>query len=73
MPSIVTFLGKGGTGRTISAIATAKKLATEGKKVLLVSQDSSPAFGMALGTTPTPQPQTIRLTWLLCSSILLFC
>ncbi|HEY9770243.1 MAG TPA: ArsA family ATPase [Coleofasciculaceae cyanobacterium] len=59
MSSIVTFLGKGGTGRTISAIATAKKLAKEGKKVLLLAQDSSPAFGMALGTTPTTEPQEI--------------
>ena len=56
MSSIVTFLGKGGTGRTISAIATAKKLATSGKKVLLMGQDSSPAWGMALGATPTSEP-----------------
>ncbi|MDJ0591533.1 MAG: ArsA family ATPase [Pleurocapsa sp. MO_226.B13] len=59
MSSIVTFLGKGGTGRTISAIATAKKLATEGKKVLLIGQDSSPAWGMALGVTSTAEPQAI--------------
>ncbi|MEL6929498.1 MAG: ArsA family ATPase [Cyanobacteria bacterium J06600_6] len=59
MSSIVTFLGKGGTGRTISAIATAKKLATEGKKVLLVGQDPSPAFGLTLGATPTTEPQEI--------------
>ena len=59
MSSIVTFLGKGGTGRTISAIATAKKLATEGKKVLLMGQDSSPAWGMALGITPTAEPLEI--------------
>jgi anion-transporting ArsA/GET3 family ATPase len=59
MSSIVTFLGKGGTGRTISAIATAKKLATEGKKVLLMGQDSSPAWGMALGITPTREPLEI--------------
>ncbi|MGD1919534.1 MAG: ArsA family ATPase, partial [Pleurocapsa sp.] len=56
MSSIVTFLGKGGTGRTISAIATAKKLATEGKKVLLIGQDSSPAWGMVLGMTLTNNP-----------------
>jgi len=59
MSSIVTFLGKGGTGRTTLAIATAKKLATAGKKVLLMGQDSSPAWGMALGTTPTAEPQEI--------------
>ena len=59
MSSIVTFLGKGGTGRTISAIATAKKLATSGKKVLLMGQDSSPAWGMALGATPTTEPTEV--------------
>ncbi|MBE9047665.1 ArsA family ATPase [Pleurocapsales cyanobacterium LEGE 10410] len=59
MSSILTFLGKGGTGRTINAIATAKKLATEGKKVLLMGQDSSPAWGMTLGVTPTVEPQEI--------------
>lgn len=59
MSSIVTFLGKGGTGRTTNAIATAKKLANEGKKVLLLGQDSSPAWGMALGITPTSTPQEI--------------
>ena len=59
MSSIVTFLGKGGTGRTISAIATAKKLATEGKKVLLIGQDPSPAWGMVLGIKPTVEPQEI--------------
>jgi len=59
MSSIVTFLGKGGTGRTISAIATAKKLATEGKKVLLMGQDPTPAFGLTLGATPTTEPQEI--------------
>ncbi len=59
MSLIVTFLGKGGTGRTISAIATAKKLATEGKKVLLMGQDPTPAFGLILGATPTTEPQEI--------------
>lgn len=59
MSSILTFLGKGGTGRTISAIATAKKLATDGKRVLLVGQDSSPAWGMVLGMTPTTEPQSL--------------
>lgn len=59
MSLIVTFLGKGGTGRTISAIATAKKLANEGKKVLLMGQDPSPAWGIVLGASPTTQPQEI--------------
>jgi anion-transporting ArsA/GET3 family ATPase len=59
MSLIVTFLGKGGTGRTISAIATAKKLATEGRKVLLMGQDPTPAFGLILGVAPTTEPQEI--------------
>jgi anion-transporting ArsA/GET3 family ATPase len=59
MSLIVTFLGKGGTGRTISAIATAKKLATEGRKVLLMGQDPTPAFGLILGVPPTTEPQEI--------------
>lgn len=59
MSSIITFLGKGGAGRTTMAIATAKKLAIEGKKVLLMGQDSSPGFGLTLGATPTTEPQEI--------------
>ena len=59
MSSIVTFLGKGGTGRTTVAIATAKKLATEGKKVLLVGQDAGPSLGILLGIKPTPTPLEI--------------
>jgi anion-transporting ArsA/GET3 family ATPase len=57
MSSIITFLGKGGTGRTTVAIATAKKLAREGKKVLLIGQEYSPDFGMRLGVTPESKPQ----------------
>ena len=59
MSSIVTFLGKGGTGRTTLAIATAKKLAAEGKKVLLFGQDSGPALSISLGITVTSEPQEI--------------
>lgn len=48
MSLIVTFLGKGGTGRTTLAIAAAKAHAQRGQKVLLLSQDASPALGLAL-------------------------
>ncbi len=41
------------------AIAAAKKLALEGKRVLLLGQDSSPAFGAALGATLSLDPQEI--------------
>lgn len=57
MALILTFLGKGGTGRTTGAIATAKKLAAQGNRVLLLSQDPSPTpsllLGTALATSPT--------------------
>jgi arsenite-transporting ATPase len=59
MAFILTFLGKGGTGRTTIAIAAAKKFASQGQRVLLVGQDSSPAFGMALGAAVGADPQEV--------------
>lgn len=56
MALILTFLGKGGTGRTTLAIAYAKRLAAEGKRVLLAFQDPGPApsllVGQSLGVDP---------------------
>ena len=49
MTLIITFLGKGGTGRTTVAIAAAQKLSAEGKRVLLVSQEAGPALSMLIG------------------------
>ncbi|MEB3308807.1 MAG: ArsA family ATPase [Snowella sp.] len=51
MTLIITFLGKGGTGRTTTAIAVAKKLARLGSRVLLMGQDLS--LGFLLGTSLT--------------------
>ncbi len=51
MTLITTFLGKGGTGRTTTAIAVAKKLARLGSRVLIVGQD--PALGFILKTSLT--------------------
>lgn len=59
MAQIITFLGKGGTGRTTIAIAAAKQLASQGSRVLLAAQDPSPAFGILLGATPGPNPQAV--------------
>lgn len=59
MAFILTFLGKGGTGRTTLAIAAAKKFASQGKRVLLIGQDSSPAFGLVLGLTVGAEAQEI--------------
>ncbi len=57
MTLTLTFLGKGGTGRTTLAIAAAKQLASQGKRVLLAGQDSSPAWSLLLdaevGSDPT--------------------
>ena len=59
MSSIVTFLGKGGTGCTTTAIAAAKNLAQQGRKVLLLTQDTSPAYNIILGLEITTEPQEI--------------
>lgn len=48
MALILTFLGKGGSGRSTCAIATAKKLSDQGQRVLLLSEDAGPGFGMLL-------------------------
>lgn len=60
MALIVTFLGKGGTGRTTAAIAAAKRYAHEGRRLLLVSQDPGPALGIRLGQSVGTTPQTIE-------------
>ncbi|MGD1856729.1 MAG: ArsA family ATPase [Leptolyngbyaceae cyanobacterium] len=56
MALILTFLGKGGSGRSSCAIAAAKKLSAEGQRVLLVTEDAGPGFGMLLGQEVTPTP-----------------
>jgi arsenite-transporting ATPase len=59
MALILTFLGKGGTGRTTVAIAAAKHLSSLGQRVLLAGQDPGPAFGLLLGASTSPDPQEI--------------
>jgi anion-transporting ArsA/GET3 family ATPase len=59
MAFVLTFLGKGGTGRTTMAIAAAKQLAAQGRRVLLASQDTSPALSLLLGSPVSAQPQEI--------------
>jgi anion-transporting ArsA/GET3 family ATPase len=58
MTLILTFLGKGGTARTKIAIAAAKLLASQGKRVLLAGL-AEPALPILLNTTLTADPQEI--------------
>jgi anion-transporting ArsA/GET3 family ATPase len=60
MASIVTFLGKGGVGRTTVAIAAAKRFASQGRRVLLLTQDASPAAGVLLGQPLLATPQSLE-------------
>ena len=59
MSLILTFLGKGGSGRTTIAIASAKKLASQGKRVLLALQDTGFALDLLLETSVTHEVQKI--------------
>ena len=59
MTLILTFLGKGGTGRSTVAIAAAQKLTNEGKRVLLLSQEAGPALSMMLGATVVAIPTAV--------------
>jgi len=60
MTLILTFLGKGGTGRSTVAIAAAQKLANEGKRVLLLSQEAGPALSLMLGTSVMASPTAVN-------------
>lgn len=63
MPLILTFLGKGGTGRTTVAIAAAQQLANQGLRVLLAGQDSDPSLNLFLDTALTADPQSLGNNW----------
>ena len=53
---IILYTGKGGVGKTSIAAATACKIASEGKKVLVMSTDQahslSDSFDIRLGNEP---------------------
>ncbi|MGL5032400.1 MAG: Get3/ArsA fold putative tail anchor-mediating ATPase NosAFP [Microcystaceae cyanobacterium] len=53
MALILTFLGKGGTGRTTTAIAVAKKLARLGSRVLIAGHDASLGWELGVNLGPT--------------------
>ncbi len=56
MALILTYLGKGGCGSTTLAIATGKRLAQVGQRVLLVIQDTSPGPAVLLGQALSAEP-----------------
>jgi anion-transporting ArsA/GET3 family ATPase len=58
MALILTFLGKGGIARTKIAIAAAKRLASQGKRVLLAGL-AEPVLPILLDQTLAPDPQQI--------------
>ena len=53
---IVLFTGKGGVGKTTVASATALRIATEGKKTLLMSTDPAHSLADAFATELGPEP-----------------
>lgn len=59
MAFILTFLGKGGTGKTMMAIGAARRFASQGRRVLLASQDTTPALGLMVGAALSSDPQEI--------------
>ncbi|MEM8637515.1 MAG: ArsA family ATPase [Cyanobacteria bacterium P01_G01_bin.54] len=59
MAQFLTFIGKGGVGRTTVAIAAAHHLAQAGQRVLLVVHDPSPVVGQLLGQTLEIEPRAI--------------
>ncbi len=67
-PRFFFFTGKGGVGKTSIACAAAVQLATEGKRVLLVSTDPASnvgqAFGISVGNRITPIPAVPNLSTL---------
>ncbi|NJN61553.1 MAG: ArsA family ATPase [Coleofasciculaceae cyanobacterium RL_1_1] len=60
MAFILTFLGKGGSGRTTLAIAAAKQQAADGRRTLLVAANPAPDFELLLGQTLGNEPTELE-------------
>jgi arsenite-transporting ATPase len=59
MSSILTFLGKGGVGKTTVAIAAARSFARQGRRVLLVGQQAGPGLSQMLGVDLDCDPKAV--------------
>ncbi|HMF79733.1 MAG TPA: ArsA-related P-loop ATPase [Bryobacteraceae bacterium] len=59
LPRIVFFTGKGGVGKTSIACGTGAILATQGKRVLLVSTDPASNLDEVLGVRLSAQPISV--------------
>lgn len=59
MSLILTFLGKGGVGKTTTAIAVARAFAAQNKQVLYVGQQAGDSLSMRLGVDLHSDPQFV--------------
>ncbi|MBD2187202.1 Get3/ArsA fold putative tail anchor-mediating ATPase NosAFP [Pseudanabaena mucicola] len=59
MSLILTFLGKGGVGKTTTAIAVARAFAAQNKQVLYVGQQAGDSLSMRLGVALNSEPQLV--------------
>ncbi len=59
MSLILTFLGKGGVGKTTTAIAVARAFASQNKQVLFVGQQAGDSLSTRLGAELTSDPHLV--------------
>jgi anion-transporting ArsA/GET3 family ATPase len=59
MSLILTFLGKGGVGKTTTAIAVARAFAAQNKQVLYVGQQAGDSLSIRLGVDLNSDPQSV--------------